>query len=478
MKKLLLSASLLLAASTAFAVTDGQSYEAKKGLTITNLWTIDRTHNAADYEKLAIANKSARTAATDGKVVYVGLSMEEGQTTLERFDLETGALMEPLALKLNGEAYVGTLCANQVGLDDYGHLYVAPFNANSAGDSAFKVYLVNTETGDLTLVGTNTMDFLGGIGRIDYCDVKGDLTGAESSCTVIAAASNTDIIVFGWTMPQGSTEWEGAFNGMPYQQVTGTYPADQTIFNYGSVAKHVKDGTGDLGMFYVDGFTTFPALYGSDGAIMDHLGNADLIATDKETNTTTGTVPAPNSAGTNGIAELTCGDQNIIGYSEGQYPSAGNAQVIITAVDGEYSFASMEHLWTVPADGFSTTSDGGTRIHCIQGVQLDPDANGKNATLLVTFKCFNGLAVYRIAEEGYSAQGGVAENVVANAQITVNGDVIAVSEVAEAIEVYNIAGQKVAQANNATEVAAPAAGVYVVKATVAGEQTVAKVVVR
>lgn len=478
MKKLLLSASLLLAASTAFAVTDGQSYEAKKGLTITNLWTIDRTHNAADYEKLAIANKSARTAATDGKVVYVGLSMEEGQTTLERFDLETGALMEPLALKLNGEAYVGNLCANQVGLDDYGHLYVAPFNANSVGDSAFKVYLVNTETGDLTLVGTNTMDFLGGIGRIDYCDVKGDLTGAESSCTVIAAASNTDIIVFGWTMPQGSTEWEGAFNGMPYQQVTGTYPADQTIFNYGSVAKHVKDGTGDLGMFYVDGFTTFPALYGSDGAIMDHLGNADLIATDKETNTTTGTVPAPNGTGTNGIAELTCGDQNIIGYSEGQYPSAGNAQVIITAVDGEYSFASMEHLWTVPADGFSTTSDGGTRVHCIQGVQLDPDANGKNATLLVTFKCFNGLAVYRIAEEGYSAQGGVAENVVANAQITVNGDVIAVSEVAEAIEVYNIAGQKVAQANNATEVAAPAAGVYVVKATVAGEQTVAKVVVR
>lgn len=478
MKKLLLSASLLLAASTAFAVTDGQTYEAKKGLTITNLWTIDRTHNAADYEKLAIANKSARTAATDGKIVYVGLSMGEGQTTLERFDLETGALMEPLALKLNGEAYLGTLCANQVGLDDYGHLYIAPYNANSAGDGAFQVYLVNTETGDLTLAGSNKMDFMGGIGRIDYCDVKGDLTGAESSCTVIAAASNTDIIVFGWTMPQGSTEWEGAFNGMPYQQVTGTYPADQTIFNYGSVAKHVKDGTGDLGMFYVDGFTTFPALYGSDGAIMDHLGNADLIVTDKETGTTTGTVPAPNGAGTNGIAELTCGAQNIIGYSEGQYPSAGTAQVIITAVDGEYSFASMEHLWTVPADGFSTTSDGGTRVHCIQGVQLDPDANGKNATLLVTFKCFNGLAVYRIAEEGYSAQGGVAENVVANAQITVNGDVIAVSEVAEAIEVYNIAGQKVAQANNATEVAAPAAGVYVVKATVAGEQTVAKVVVR
>lgn len=478
MKKLLLSASLILAASTAFAVTDGQSYEAKKGLTITNLWTIDRVHNKADYEALAIANKSARTAATDGKVVYVGLSMEEGQTTLERFDLETGALLEPLALKLNGEAYLGTLCANQVGLDDYGHLYVAPYNTNSAGDGAFKVYLVNTENGELTLAGSNAMEFMGGIGRIDYCDVKGDLTGVESSCTVIAAASTADIIVYGWTMPQGSTEWEGAFTGMPYQQVTGTYPADQTIFNYGSVAKHVKDGTGDLGMFYVDGFTTFPTLYGSDGAMIDNLGNADLMVTDKETGTTTGTVPAPSGAGTNGIAELSCGAQNIIGYSEGQYPSDGNAQVIITAVDDEYTFSSMEHLWTVPADGFSTTSDGGKRVHCIQGVQLDPDANGKNATLLLTFKCFNGLAVYRIAEEGYSAQGGVAENVVANAQITVNGDVIAVSEVAEAIEVYNIAGQKVAQANNATEVAAPAAGVYVVKATVAGEQTVAKVVVR
>lgn len=478
MKKLLLSASLLLAASTAFAVTDGQSYEAKKGLTITNLWTIDRTHNQADYEALAIASKDARTAATDGKVVYVGLSVEkDGQTTLERFDLETGALMEPLALKLNGEAYVGKLCANQVGFDDYGHLYVAPYNANSKGDGAYKVYLVNTETGELTLAGSNAMEFFGGAGRIDYCDVKGDLTGVEAACTVIAAASDVDAKVYAWTMPQGKTEWEGGFSGMPYQKVTGTYPEGQKIFHYGSVAKHVKDGTGELGMFYVDGFTTYPALYGSDGAIMDHLGNADLMVTDKE-GVTTGTVPAPNGVGTNGIAELTCGTQNIIGFSEGQYPAAGNAQVIITAVDGEYSFSSMEHLWTVPADGFATVSDGGTRVHCIQGVQLAPDANGKNATLLVTFKCFNGLAVYRIAEEGYNPQGGVAENVVANAQITVNGDVIAVSEVAEAIEVYNIAGQKVAQANNATEVAAPAAGVYVVKATVAGEQTVAKVVVR
>ena len=55
------------------------------------------------------------------------------------------------------------------------------------------------------------------------------------------------------------------------------------------------------------------------------------------------------------------------------------------------------------------------------------------------------MGVFRIAEEGY---GSVEENFVANANITVNGDVIAVSEVAESIEVYNVAGQMVGQVEN------------------------------
>ena len=86
------------------------------------------------------------------------------------------------------------------------------------------------------------------------------------------------------------------------------------------------------------------------------------------------------------------------------------------------------------------------------------------------------MAVYRIAEEGF--KGSVEENFVANANITVNGDVIAVSEVAESIEVYNVAGQMVGQVENASEIAAPATGLYIVKAVVEGAPVVKKVIVK
>ncbi len=475
MRKLLFSASLLMCAASAFAVTDGQTYEVKDGLTCKNLWVFDRQHDGTNYEANPIANTAARTATTDGKLIYVGLSGDVA--SIEKFDVQTGEYLGSLALTLDGAAYAGTLAANQVGFDEYGHFYVASYSANSDGAGNYALYLCDLTTGALTSVGE--LPFDGGIGRVDYCDVIGDLTGAESGATVLAVVSATDYLnVFRWTLAQGESSWNGGWSGGSFvQQVTGTYPADQTGFSYGSVVKMVKPSTnGELDLFYIDGFTTFPALYVSNGGLLDSFENVDIISTDQETGITTGTVPAP-AATTNGVAEATCGDTNLIIYSEGQYDAPHSCQAVITSVDADLAFESMKHLWTVPADGLGQTSDSGTRVHCLDRIALPADKNGKEAFLLVTFKCYNGLGVYQIAEEGYGDEAGVAGVEAASASISVNGDVIAVSEQADAIEVYNIAGQKVAQVENATEVAAPATGAYIVKATVKGEPVVKKVVV-
>lgn len=472
MKKLLLSAGLLMVGASAFAVTDGQTYEPKNGLTCENMWVIDRFHDQATYESLAICNKAARTATNDDKTVYVGVSGDVA--TIEKFDLATGAHIGSLPLTLNGEAYAGTLAANQVGFDECGHFFVASFSANSEGSGSYLLYLVDLETGALTSVGD--LSFMGGIGRVDYCDVIGDLTGETMPAAVIAASSNTNLNIFLWTREQGATEWAGGWNGMPYQEVTGTYPKDQTIFNYASVAKFIKDGSGVPNMFYVDGFTTLPAVYDNAGALLDSFENVDIIKKDADGNITGGTLPCP-AAGTNGIAEAVLGGNNFLIYSEGQYDAPHTCQAIVTNVNAEYEFSSMNYLWTVPADGLGQTSDGGTRVHAITTAALPDDAAGKQAMFLMTFKCFNGLGVYRIAEEGYNPQGAVATTSIAKANITVNGDVITVSAPAT-IEVYNVAGQKVAQANNATQVVAPANGLYVVKATVNGEKVVKKVIVK
>lgn len=469
MKKLLLSASMLmLAGASAFAVTDGQTYESIDGFNCENLWVFDRFHAEEAYMGNPIASKNARTATTDGTTIYVGLSGETA--TIEKFDLKTGAYLGSLALTKGGEAFSGTLAVNQVGFDEYGHFYAATFSANSLGDGQYEVYTVDLTTGAVTSVGDLFFD--GGLGRIDYCDVIGDITGVEANATVMAVTCAADNMnVFKWVREKGSDEWMGGWTGQAtFQAIEAgqTYPNGITGFSTGSVLKIVRDGSksGNVNMFYIDGFTSAPALYGSDGAMIDNISNADLKKTDKETGVTTGTVPEP-ALGTNGIAEGSVGKTNLMIYSEGQYDAPHKCQAVITTVDENMSFESMKPLWIVPADGLGQTTDG-VRVHSLFCL---PQKDG--SALLLTFKCYNGMGVYKITKK---KEDSVESNVVAAANITVNGDVIAVSEVAETIEVFNVAGQKVAEARNASEVAAPATGAYIVKAVVAGAPVVKKVI--
>lgn len=469
MKKLLLSASMLmLAGASAFAVTDGQTYESIDGFNCENLWVFDRFHAEEAYMGNPIASKNARTATTDGSTIYVGLSGETA--SIEKFDLKTGAYLGSLALTKGGEAFSGTLAVNQVGFDEYGHFYAATYSANSEGNGQYEVYTVDLTTGAVTSVGNLFFD--GGLGRIDYCDVIGDITGAEANATVMAVTCAADNMnVFKWVRAKGSDEWMGGWTDQAtFQAIKAgeTYPNGITGFSTGSVLKIVRDGSksGNVNMFYIDGFTSAPALYGSDGAMIDNISNADLKKTDKETGVTTGTVPEP-ALGTNGIAEGSVGKTNLMIYSEGQYDAPHKCQAVITTVDENMSFESMKPLWIVPADGLGQTTDG-VRVHSLFCL---PQKDG--SALLLTFKCYNGMGVYKITKKG---DDSVESNVVAAANITVNGDVIAVSEVAESIEVFNVAGQKVAEARNASEVAAPATGAYIVKAVVAGAPVVKKVI--
>ena len=222
---------------------------------------------------------------------------------------------------------------------------------------------------------------MGGIGRIDYVDVVGDLTGVEARCDIMAASSSQTVKVegqedqtvggsnvFWWALQKGTTEWVGGFStGLPYMEMQGFYPESQTNFGNASTATIVRSAyseTDGVQMFYAEGNSTLSTLYGTDGSIIDSFGSV----TDEN-------VVLPN-AGTNGLHEMTIGDQNFIVYSEGQYDGAHSCQAIITTVDESYSYSSIKPLWTVPETGLGQTTDGGTRIHCITSVALPEDANG------------------------------------------------------------------------------------------------------
>ena len=471
MKKLLLSASMLmLAGASAFAVTDGQTYETIDGFKCENLWVLDRIHTESDFlaSKLNISNGPRMIAVGDN--VYVG-SVPEGGAILSVFDIKTGEHKKDIALKLeNGDAYNGTLVTNGLNVDEYGHVIVAPYMANSDGSGVYTVYTVDLETGVVKLAAE--LLAAGTVGRVDYSDIIGDITGVEADCTIMAGAGDpgATLDIFQWVLKKGTTDWVGGWTGGAFSaKVTETSPEGAATFGNGVSLRIVRDGSksGVMNLFYVDGSATYPVLYGTDLAPVDKLTDADLIVKDKDTHEViSGTVPSP-TAGPSGICEFTVSEQNFCAWPICQpNDGAGGSLTAITTVNTDREFASTKYLWTVPADGLGKTGGIGRRHRAMATVdQTD------GSVLFVVMECYDGIGVYRI-----SKPGSVESNVVAAANITVNGDVIAVSEVAESIEVFNVAGQKVAEARNASEVAAPATGAYIVKAVVAGAPVVKKVI--
>ena len=487
MKKILLSASLLMLSTAAFAAIDDFAYEAKEGFTCENLWILDYNHSgegnpATEFKKYEISGSSSPSAVTDGEYIYAATTtrtIDAANTAacIEVFDFMTGAYVKTIDLTLDGQPFSGTLVANNVGMDEYGNLWVGSMIFNTNGDANAPIYLVNKETGALTSVGILSVQ--GGKGRTDYWDVIGDLTGVNAGATVLGVTSAADNLnIFNWRLEQGSTTWTGGWaDGSVTMQATGTYPADQLGWNTGSMVKMCRPSDdGLLGMFYIDACNTYPALYNNDGSMTDNnFGNVDYIKVDSDDPTiTSGTIPAPVTTNPNGIAEGTIGGKNFIAYVIEEHDKGSN-RIAVTSVDEEFAFSSMQYLWTLPEAGLGNQQAGGRRLGVIQFIPGETDANDKECGYIFYYKGGNGMAVYRVAEEGY---GSVAENVVAAADIRVNGDVIAVSEVAESIEVYNVAGQKVAQVENTAEVAAPATGLYIVKAVADGTPVVKKVIVK
>lgn len=441
MKKALLLASLLLAGSSAFAGVDPNTYEPKEGFTLTNKWLKDGKHFSSEWKALSFAGSAyARTAAIAGDKIYVAWSkvVEAGEVidygNLNEFDFN-GNFIRQIKLTLNGEplAYSAPLSCNQVGCDDFGHVYVAGYTTGMITEDGalkpFKIYTVDLETGAVTLAaelnltdGEAQADYSG---RVDYCHVIGDITGQEARAVAMCAVNaGSKLLVYGWSREQGG-DWAPHFADGEYAtwEATESYPADQTSWSYAPMVTIIKDDEFSGELFYVDGFTTLPALYNTDGTMLESFAsieNGDMLP----------------KAGTNGVGEVNIGGTDFLLYSFAQYDQNPGCQAVISKLGENQSFNGMTELWRIPADGLGSTVDGtgfsdtGTRIHSIQTVKF-VDVNGKEGAYIVTFKCMNGIGVYVLAEEGFIDSG------VADVEMDLNAP----------IEYYNLNGVRVDSRN-------------------------------
>ena len=381
-KSLLLLFVVFVSALGAMAVTDGQTYPEVNGIKIVNKWIFDRVHSGNDYTSNVICNQRARTATMDQGIIYVARSEEKAvvigtdtisQSVIHRFSAADGSQLEDLPLTLNGAPYGRFLGVASIGKDNFHHIWVAPMTSNV--QQYVPVYLVDTETGELTLV--VELDKGDAPQRTDYLDVIGDLTLEEAECNIMTVAGSTADpgfpTLYRMHADQGG-DWEGGFDGDPYMDIINFYPETKTGF---SLAPVIYDFSGSV----IDSFEDVaPELWpkaAPNGCIEFHLEGRDFLS-------------------------YVIADMNGDGYG---------CQANICELGEGQSLAGMTKYWKIPADSLGKVNDSGLRVHCF-AVEYGVDDEGFEEVTLFTFKAYNGMAVYKIGR-----------NVDAGEQPGIKGDV-------------------------------------------------------
>ncbi len=467
MKKLLLGVAALFTATSVFAAdpVDPATYapvESGGTYTMTNLWmkaAMNENNLNADAN-LGAAGEVRGMAVKDGQLLFAYRSggAANGTPGVKIFDMETGnfvkAIMkDTLDFQTADGKNLGYPC-NDIQVDDAGNVILFNMTTNWIS-SPVALYTLDLETGNVKKVFELKDDFLGAVTadgitgfRVDYFAVKGDIT--KDAILMFPAASTNHVV----RCDIENGELKAQDDGLMYKDILiqGYYPSAA-----------VDNGTAprvaivDNDYFYLDGFNSFATLYDNVGSIMESVGDApeDCAPTAK--------------TGNNGVAEFELGGKPFSVYAISNNEVDPYQSVKVIEMGAGPTFAGAKYYWTVPQGGLGKLSNAYRTL--LPRVQYE----GENTAYLSVYACGSGAAAYKIE---YTPEGGgvgsVANDVVA---ITVNGNDINFNAAADAV-LYNIAGQKVAEVKDNTTMAAPAAGLYIVKAKVNGAEKVQKVVVK
>ena len=484
MKKLLLG---IVAAcmATPMVAQDPATYQPVNGYSIENLW-IQSLQTGNNMPEITGGNVTRGMAVKGDEVLF---SYRGDFTGIKVFDLKTGAKKRDIKFDtekfkvsyaytkvdtivnapgdttfnrtpMEEQKVPGFLC-NDIQVDDAGHVIVFNMSTSLSGE-AIDLWSIDMATGEPTKVMElkNADGLLDGY-RVDYFAVKGDVT---KDAIVMFPVSSGNVVIRCDIKDGQLVEQTGEYAGYNFKviEIQKYAPKDAA-----------DNGTGpriaivDNDYFYLDGFSSEAALYDMSGSLIESVSDAPEEC---------GIVNS--KFGNNGVAEFTLNNKPfciyVVSNNETTPPQAWK---IIEMGEGP-TFEGATYYWTIPENGLGTASNAvRTALPRIAKVT---DGNGLEAAYIAVFACESGAAVYKMTPEGYdeNSESGVARVAADNVKVFVNGDMIQFSGAADAT-VYNLAGQKVMEANGVESMAAPAVkGIYVVKAVVDGVQKVQKVVVK
>ena len=404
MKKFLLFAGLAAVALPSFAVVETATYEPYEGITCTNLYNISRGHDPEAFLATPMAeftNKTRSMVVRDGKL-YIAesrtIAPEDGESNdfghLIVIDRNTGVVEGRVQLTVNGDPLKGLLCANQIGVDDFGNIWVIGLVSSTATTPIRLYHIKDVTTGETELIAELYLpeDEAEAAGRHDYFDLVGDVTGVEAGTVVMTpVASGFDTFVVGFEREQGSDDWDGHMDGYYSAPMMETYPADQTTWNGAPMVRIVRDEDHSGSLFYVDAFVTHPTLYNTEGTMLESFADAGDLQ--------------PNNVGSNGVNEFSFAGRNFMIYTYTDYDKGVGTQVRLVELGENQGFAGMKHVWDLPkGKGLGDVSDSGTRMMAMCP-DIVTDGNGKQGCYLSLYKCNGGYATYFLAEEGFENSG-------------------------------------------------------------------------
>ncbi|MEE1207832.1 MAG: hypothetical protein UHP27_06655 [Muribaculaceae bacterium] len=443
MKKLLLALSAAAICAPAFATVDPATYAAApNGLTCTSVWIKSRTHNLEELQtttgNFLLNNNKIRSTAVLNDMLIMGYSKPEviDEKTYEHtyiliYDLMTGKFLKEVQVTVDGAPINGTLCINQVGVDDFGHLWFtgANFDVNTKPVPVY--YIADPNTG----VATKAFEYMlpsdeasAAARRVDYFDVVGDVTLQQSSASILFAVANDDgCTVIGGTINQDKT-WSNVMNDGDYAVglIEETYPAGQTTWNGAPMVRIVRSEDHTPELFYVDAFVTPPTLYNTSGSMLDSFENCGDALAD---------LAPKNNA--NGCVEFTLGGETYFVYALSDYDQGGSRVNVAKMGEGD-AFEGMQLLWTLPEKGLGEISDTGSRMFGMNPV-LKKDKSGKEAIYLPITKCNNGFGLYRIAQPGFNASDVESSGV----------ESVEMDDPNAPVEIFNLNGVRVSEDNMA-----------------------------
>lgn len=407
MKKFLLLSALIAGTVPSFAIVENDTYEAYDGIECKNLYNFSLNYSKDEFAETPMAEFNNRTrsmVARDGKL-YIGESrtMVVGEESTDVahliiIDQATGKIENRLQLTHNGNPITGLLCANQIGVDDFGNLWMIGLVGDS-GTKPWTVYHIkDVVTGECDIVAELKVpdEEAEVFGRHDYYDLVGDVTGTQAGTVVMSPVANgTNTFVVGFEREQGSDVWGPHMEDYYSNYMSETYPADQATWNGAPMIRIIRDEEYSANLFYIDAFVTCPALYNVEGTLLDSFAFAQDLA------------PA---IGPNGVMEFSFLDRDFMAYTLYDYdqPPLGS-QVRVVELGPDQAFEGMKLAWDLPKGGLGETSDSGTRMMGICPSLLT-DKNGKRGCMLSIFKCANGLTTYLLSEPGFEAGVNEIEN--------------------------------------------------------------------